>query len=88
MAIEGRGLDGFSQQGIGNLAWAYARQAQLGADVTWNRDADTITAKFSGRLAHYTVMYIDVGETLIQKLFYAIAEVDLSVHGKKPSYTD
>lgn len=79
--ITGRGLEGFSQQGIGNLAWAFARQAQLGAEVMSRRERDTTIGMVSGRLAHYAVSYIDVGESLLQKLFYAIAEADIKVHG-------
>jgi predicted amino acid-binding ACT domain protein len=63
------------------LAWAFARQAQLGAEVVARRDKDTVVQSVSGRLAHYTISFVDVGETLLQKLFYEIAEVDLKVHG-------
>jgi hypothetical protein len=80
--ITGRGLEGFSQQGIGNLAWAFARQAQLGAEVMSRRERDTTIGMVSGRLAHYAVSNVDVGESLLQKLFYAIAEADIKVHGR------
>lgn len=79
--IIGRGLEGFSQQGIGNLAWAFARQAQLGDQVAVRNEGASLIGSVSGRLAHYTVSYIDVGEGLLHKLFYGIAEADLKVHG-------
>ena len=76
-----RGLDGFSAQGLGNLAWSYARQAQLGADVISRDDVETIVPSSSGRLSHYITSYIDIGESLLRKLFKTIAETDLEVHG-------
>jgi hypothetical protein len=79
--ITGRGLSDFSPQGLGNLAWAFARQAQLGAETIARFDGDTLLPKTSGRLAHYTTSFIDVGEALLQKLFYCIAETDLKSHG-------
>ena len=39
--ITGRGLEDFSVQGLGNLAWAFARQAQLGAEVISRFDGKT-----------------------------------------------
>ncbi|CAJ1961283.1 unnamed protein product [Cylindrotheca closterium] len=78
--ITGRGLEGFSPQAIGNLAWAYARQAQLASDLSFSRKDDLLIAPMTGRLAHYSASFVDVGESLMQKLFYAIAEADLNVH--------
>jgi glutamate dehydrogenase/leucine dehydrogenase len=79
--ITGRGVEDFSVQGLGNLAWAYARQAQLGAEVISRHDGKTTVPTVSGRLAHYVTSFIDVGEGLLQKLFKSIAEADLQVHG-------
>lgn len=76
----GRGLEGFSQQGIGNLAWSFARQAQLGDQCVSRNEGSAMINMVSGRLAHYTVSYIDIGEGLLHKLFYGIAETDLKVH--------
>ena len=81
--ITGRGLEGFSPQAIANLAWAYARQAQLASDMSIRRNADMLMAPMTGRLAHYSASFVDVGESQLQKLFYAIAEADLKVHGKQ-----
>jgi len=78
--ITGRGLEGFSSQGMGNLAWAYAKQARLAAEMSSHRNDDMMIGKMTGRLAYYSASFIDVGESLIQKLFYAIAEADLKVH--------
>ena len=81
--ITGRGLNDFSAQGLGNMAWAYARQAQLGSEVFSRYDAkDTILPFASGRLAHYTTIFTDIGEVVLQKLFRAIAETDLQFHGR------
>jgi hypothetical protein len=74
-------LEDFSVQGLGNLAWAFARQAQLGAEVISRFDGKTTVPVVSGRLAHYITSFIDVGEGLLQKLFRGIAETDLQVHG-------
>ena len=79
--MTGRGLVDFSAQGLGNLAWAYARQAQLGAEVLSRFEGDTIVPKSSGRLAQYISSYMDLGEDLLQKFFHCIAETDLGVHG-------
>lgn len=76
----GRGLDEFSPQGLGNMAWAFARQAQLAAGVSERLKDESNLANSNGRLAVYTTSYIDVGETLIQRLFATIAETDLRVH--------
>jgi hypothetical protein len=77
----GRGFEDFSPQGLGNLAWAFARQAQLGAEVISRYKGKTTVPFSSGRLAHYTTSFIDVGEELLHKLFAAIAETDLKTHG-------
>lgn len=65
---KGRGLDSFSPQGLGNLAWSYAKQAQLSAA------ASDSTIGTTGRLAIYETICLDVGETLIQRLFTEIAK--------------
>lgn len=80
--ITGRGVEKFSPQGMGNLAWAFARQAQLGAEVMERRGRNTVTGSgVTGRLAQYSTICNDIGEFLLQKLFHAIAEADLKVHG-------
>lgn len=78
----GRGLKDFSVQTVGNTAWAYARQAQLGADTMNRFNNKTNMPRSSGRLAHYMVLFTDVGEMLLQKLFFEIAEMDLKAFGK------
>ena len=64
----GRGMNDFSPQGLGNIAWAYAKQAQLEADVNESIIGST------GRLAIYETSCLDVGEDLIHRLFVEIAE--------------
>jgi hypothetical protein len=76
-----RGLDDFSPQGIGNTAWAFARQGQLAEDVVDRYDGATQIANVQGRLAVYTASFIDVGEGLLQRLFRNLAEADLRLHG-------
>jgi len=79
-ALTARGLDEFSPQGLGNMAWAYARQAQMAADVTERLKGSSNLANSNGRLAVYTTSYFDVGEILLHRFFAAIAEADLRVH--------
>jgi len=64
----GRGMDSFSSQGLGNLAWSYAKQAQLATEVSDGMIEST------GRLAVYETSWRDVGEPLIKRLFSKIAE--------------
>jgi hypothetical protein len=73
----GRSLKDFSVQAVGNTAWAYARQAQLGADTIQRHKGKTVLPRCGGRLAHYIVLFADVGEKLIHELFYNVAEMDL-----------
>ena len=54
-----RGLDGFSSQGLGNLAWSYAKQAQLIETAPRN------ISENSGRLAVYEASCRDIGGMLI-----------------------
>lgn len=77
-AATSRGFSGFSPQGLGNLAWAFARQAQLANEVADRRKS--AIAISNGRLAVYTASYFDIGEVLIQRLFKAIAETALRNH--------
>jgi hypothetical protein len=75
----GRGLDEFSPQGIGNLAWSYAKQAQLAVE-TVDR-VEGLRSDTTGRLFIFSTICIDIGETLIKRLFNACAEADLANHG-------
>lgn len=63
-----RGLSSFSPQGLGNLAWSYAKQAQLVQGGSESLISST------GRLAVYETISLDVGEDLIRRLFTRIAE--------------
>ena len=78
----GRSLKEFSIQAVGNTAWAYARQAQLGADTIQRYKGKTTLPRCGGRLAHYIVLFADVGEKLIHELFYNVAEMDLFEFGR------
>lgn len=75
----GRGLDDFTQQGIGNLVWSYAKQAQLAAE-TMNR-VDGLSSISSGRLLVFTTVCLDIGESLVKRLFNCCAETDLAKFG-------
>lgn len=66
--LHSRGLNGFSPQGVGNLAWSFAKQAQLADAVSGS------VIQTSGRLAIYETSCLDIGETLINRLFRKIAE--------------
>ena len=67
---------------LGNLAWAFARQGQIGCEVMQRYDGATTICKSTGRLAVYTVGFTDFGEILLKRLFREMANVDLRVHGK------
>jgi hypothetical protein len=79
---EGRGLDEFPPQGIGNTAWSFAKQAQLAEDVIRRYAGQTTSSHTTGRLAVYTASFIDIGEELLQSLFRGIADADIHNHGK------
>jgi hypothetical protein len=78
----GRGLDEFSPQGLGNTAWAFARQAQLADEVSNRFKGSSAISHSNGRLAVYTASYFDIGEVVLQRLFSAIAEADFRIHGQ------
>ena len=71
----GRGFNGFSTQGLGNLAWSYAKQAQLAEGGSESLLGST------GRLAVYETSSLDIGESLIRRLFSRIAEAALDTPG-------
>jgi hypothetical protein len=73
-------MDEFSPQGLGNMAWAFARQAQLAQAVSERMKGAFNLATSNGRLAVYTSSYIDIGEKLLHRFFSAIGETNLRVH--------
>ena len=75
----GRGLRGFSPQGIGNLAWSYAKQAQIAFSSSDGTKGLNIGS--SGRQAVYETSCLDVGEVLINRLFSGIADSALNDNG-------
>lgn len=77
-----RGLSEFSSQGVGNMAWAFARQAQLVDEVSSRMRGSLRTNNKNGRLAVYTTSYFDVGEKLLQRLFVAITENGMRNHNE------
>ena len=77
-----RRLNDFSPQGCGNLAWAFARQAQMSEDAAMRLKGRAMIANTNGRLAVYTTAYFDVGENLLQRLFLGIAETAINVHNR------
>ena len=80
--VSGRGLSDFNSQGLANLAYSYARQAQIGGETLDKYEKKCRIAFTGGRLAHFTVIFLDVGEGLLRKLFVEIAKANLEVHGK------
>lgn len=70
---EPRGFSGFSPQGLGNLAWAFARQAQLACEVTDRYPGTANRLQCNGKLAVHTAGFFDWGEFLLHRLFHAIA---------------
>ncbi len=80
--MTGRGMSGFNTQGIANMAYSYARHAQLGGE-TMDKYKQSCRLPFTGgKLACYTIVFLDIGEGLLRKLFVEIARADLDVHGK------
>ena len=79
---QARGLDEFSPQGLGNMAWAFARQAQLAEEASDRFRGSTFLSNISGRLSVYTASYVDIGEASIQTLFARIAESAIENHGR------
>ncbi|KAL3916532.1 MAG: hypothetical protein SGILL_005134 [Bacillariaceae sp.] len=77
-SVRGRGLEPFDGQGISNVAYVFARHAQLGAEVLQKYGKRCRLPVTGGRLACYTVSYLDIGEGLLRKLYAEIARVDLS----------
>ena len=77
-----RGLNDFSPQGLGNMAWAFAKQAQLVEDVNKRSDLSTSVLSKTGKMAVYATSFFDVGEILVQRLFSSIADANLFVHGE------
>ncbi len=82
MEITGRGMGEFNTQGIANLAYSYAKHTQLGGETMLKYKHSCSLPFTGGKLAHYTIVYLDVGEGLLRKLFTEIARADLEVHGK------
>jgi hypothetical protein len=74
----GRGLQGFSPQGLGNLAWSFAKQAQLSSSVP---DGGRLHVGASGRQAVYETSCLDVGEKLSLRLYTQICEEAIQGEG-------
>ena len=83
----GRGLDEFNSQGLANLAYSFARHTQLGGE-TMNKYERRCRIPFTGgKLAYYTISYLDVGEGLLRKLFAAIAKAGLENYGESVRFS-
>lgn len=80
--ITGRGVDEFNSQGLANLAYSYARHSQLGGDTMSKYERRCRIPFTGGKLAYYTISYLDVGEGLLRKLFAEIARAGIENHGK------
>jgi hypothetical protein len=75
-----RGFSGFSSQGLGNTAWAFARQCQLACEVASRFPAGSTLLQSNGKLAVYTTSFFDYGETLVHRLFQAVANAGIEEH--------
>ena len=80
--MTGRGLSEFNTQGIANLAYSFARHAQLGGEAMDKFGRLSRIPMAGGRLACQFVSFSDVGEGLMRKLFVEIARASMEVHGK------
>jgi RAP domain len=74
-----RGLDEFSSQDLSNMAWAFARQAQVAESAS--ERLNRIHGRGRPAVNKYQTICIDIGEALMQRLFGAIAETSLCMHG-------
>jgi hypothetical protein len=82
LEMTGRGMSEFNTQGIANLAYSFARHAQVGGE-TMDKYKYSCRLPFTGgKLACYTIAYFDFGEGLLRKLFTEIARADMEVHSK------
>lgn len=71
-----RGLSEFSPQGLGNLAWSFAKQATHYVEIPNDTETNGYNVNGSnGRLAVYETSCLDLGEGLVTKLYASIAEV-------------
>ena len=80
--MTGRGLSDFNSQGLANLAYSFARQAQLGGEVLDKYGKRTTISLNGGRLGYFIVINLAIGEALLKKLFAEIARTNLEIHGK------
>lgn len=72
----------FNAQGLGNTAWAYAKQGQLGEETIRRCSKSNVKmSHMTGRLAVYTTIFLDIGEQTLRNLFRGIADADLRAHG-------
>ena len=75
-----RGLQTFTPQGLGNLAWSFAKQATISVEIFLTPDEPESNGNINGnngRLAVYETSCLDLGETLVTRLFASIAEACL-----------
>ena len=79
-SLNARGLGEFSPQGLGNMAWAFAKQAQAAEGVTDRHKSFCKMSLTTGRLAVKSASCFDIGEDLLHRLFRKIAEADLYFH--------
>jgi very-short-patch-repair endonuclease len=69
VGCKAHGLDEFSPQGLVNVAWAFAKQAQL---------AESSSKRLNLRcVGRRQTICLDIGEALLQRLFVAMAETSL-----------
>ena len=77
-----RGLDQFTPQGLGNLAWSFAKQAGCATEMLASEELDNEKSSSSnGRLAVYETSCLDLGEELVTRFFANIAQACLSNPG-------
>jgi hypothetical protein len=79
--MSGRGLHNFNSQGLANLAYSYARQAQLGLETMKKHGNSCLIPYTGGRLGLMTTSFLDVGEGLVRKLFTEVARVNIQQCG-------
>jgi len=85
--MTGRGLSEFNTQGIANLAYSFARHAQLGGETMEKFGRGCRIPMAGGRLACQFVSFSDIGEGLIRKLFVEIARASMEVHDDLNKFT-
>jgi hypothetical protein len=80
----GRALESLDSQCLANFAYVYARHSQLGASILQKYPGKCCIPPSDGRLACFTMAFLDVGEGLLRKLYSRLAKAQLQMLNDQP----